>query len=126
MRQLKFRAWDKVFQRMVYSGEKVSGFFLYCEREEVGITLMQYTGLRTRNGDEVYEGDILGVEYDDKYPKPHRVVAFHEGAFVAKVIGNFSDAHPWPLIRAIHLNGKVIGNVYQTPSLLPEPTHDMP
>ena len=52
MRTIKFRAWDKKSDAMIYNP---LGFpELYPTNE-----LMQYTGLLDKNGKEIYEGDIL-------------------------------------------------------------------
>ena len=67
MREIKFRAWDITGKEMeelisLDLGSKprartVKGFL--CDGEFV---LMQYTGLKDKNGKEIYEGDIIGEE----------------------------------------------------------------
>lgn len=59
-RELKFRAWSPKLKFMVYSETKRLGQFF---DHDIGDNwpVMQFTGLKTSTGKEIYEGDILSV-----------------------------------------------------------------
>ena len=65
MREIKFRAWDKNGQVMLQVGDKYGTTHpLDCcnyALQGQNITLMQYTGLKDKNGKEIYEGDRVSL-----------------------------------------------------------------
>jgi uncharacterized phage protein (TIGR01671 family) len=75
---------------------------------------MQYTGLRDKNGKEIYEGEILNMTYHGSVsivkPEIKGVVGFEKGCFIDKESG-FA-------LGKIGRSLEVIGNIYENPELL--------
>ena len=83
------------------------------------IELMQYTGIKDKNGVEIYEGDIVLIRIDKTNILHKTVIKFKHGAFIADIIGN-ND-----YIYLFHFgfnkdDFEVIGNIYENPELLEE------
>lgn len=73
-REIKFRVWDKKSKKLHYDitgfefgVKEMTGVFIdgdFYNKEN--IELMQYTGLKDKNGVEIYEGDILEDILEDR------------------------------------------------------------
>jgi len=116
-REIKFRVWDNKWHHWVGEFEAKS-----LNNPEYSIT--QFTGLKDKNGKEIFEGDILAQEYyiDEEFiggeTYIHKSkVCFHNGYFYNDEDNKFS------LILAAEKgqNGhvEVIGNIFENPNLLP-------
>ncbi len=84
------------------------------------VELMQYTGLKDKNGVEIYEGDIVSIQYDNDQPTIHEVVwcgidypAFDFQPQLNCECNGFSHYHNDPDTIV-----EVIGNIYENPELL--------
>ena len=118
-REIKFRAWDKgnecmrdvwsiawdfkptiPLQIVACSPVINNEYVLHNDQFE----LMQYTGLKDKNGKEIYEGDI--VRFGASYIKP------------CAVYWNEEMTGFYPLISEHGTHLEIIGNIYEHPELI--------
>ena len=114
-REIKFRAWDNKISKI--SKPFSFGHILnFCDKNGIGHMkspddyhkIMQFTGLKDKNGKEIYEGDILkGVSGN------HAVLFKLSGGWVTD-----TNLPLWAFANPV-----VIGNIYENPELL-EQTND--
>ena len=130
MKGLKFRVWDK--ERECYLDEtELAGitpdgkYILYIEEEEVSRLeidenyVVEFdTGLKDKNGKEIYEGDILGDMWRDGYIAwcdKCKQLQYH--ILTHGCMACLGDVQWYELVND---NGKleVVGNVHENPDLL--------
>ena len=133
-RPIKFRAWDKSEKIMIpadhwYFSDEFEPFIFSVEAAQVNFEIMQFTGLTDKNGDEIYERDILKRNF---YGHPDdidcfAVVRFGRGFFDGGIYqfqgfylewNNEQYEQKWQLIDKEMLESEVIGNIFENPELL--------
>ncbi|MDD9265988.1 YopX family protein [Paenibacillus sp. GCM10023248] len=126
MREIKFRAWDKV-QKVMIEHDDDNEFYICNEygnitfpiktpdnysipfgEGEDRFELMQFTGLLDSDGVEIYEGDLH--ELDGEVG----VVEYHDGTYF--VIGEWVTRFLY--LQYSEEKGKVIGNIHEHPEFL--------
>lgn len=125
MRDLKFRAWDNKKKSFIeiyqiqFSHDNTPLKIIDCEDSNIykdDYVLMQYTGLKDKNGKEIYEGDIVKITsggYGNIYE-----VKFEFGCFYAGWHNGSSTTKRPKLI--VSRFTEIIGNIYENQKLLHE------
>ncbi len=114
MRDIRFRAWDKEDKKMIGWDAKDGALrntpFGWIENRDY-VKLMQYTGLKDKNGKEIYEGDIVRTSKHmtpTEYYSPE-TVKWDDNAL--RWNGLYPLLIPWS-------QHEIIGNIYENPELI--------
>lgn len=122
----KFRVWDKI-DKEIYLVDEIN--FNRGEFESIGdgitflrkadeVELMQSTGLHDKNGKEIFEGDILGIETDEGvlnvnifWDSKHALFMFESKKYnEEELLAELVEDNTYPF--------EIIGNIYENPELL--------
>lgn len=126
----KFRAWTEEGKVMYYDVYPFKDDTLFLSYDEIAFDevpasdfiLMQSTGLKDKNGKEIYEGDIINYKYS-RHTSTQFVVKYNEFQATFVVVDNHNDlVYTFrELADYIQLNSlEVIGNIYENKELLGE------
>ena len=109
-REIKFRAWDKKLNKM-YDFADISDYPLSRLNNSVVFDFMQFTGLKDKNGKEIYEGDIMSINN-----LVLGKIIFENGCFQIFDINSTQGTNPLNKDRIKKLSS--VGNIYENPELL--------
>lgn len=129
-REIKFRAWDKVAKKMWYdvwfdlahiyaeSNDPEKPFMM--PRKMIG-ELMQCTGLSDEDGEELYEGDIVEIKYQEKNPAGMSDDQWYTTKEEVKYIEKNGGFSPFYFRNEWEITGnrvKKLGNKFENPELM--------
>lgn len=114
-REIKFRAWDIHCKHMLDHSDLIDvvdgggSVIQMILDESIECHLMQYTGLKDRNGVEIYEGDILRCDEGQNW----RVLWSFDGAKWVTINGDLIED-----LAETFCYDEIIGNIHENPDLL--------
>lgn len=153
-REIKFRAWDNQAKEMVtalwrmkidlnghiyWTIDHLDGNLRFVESEETDgdnrFILMQYTGLKDKNGKEIYEGDVLGGSCElvtmqgkptGKFNESRHVVTWRQqdSGFATRQIYDsrdpefYANREVFGILSIAVKYYPIIGNIHDNPELL--------
>ena len=135
-----------IFRGKTKQGEWLYGYYMYngnhlivdttkgalgFGKEVIPETIGQFTGLTDKNGNKIFEGDIVrvkGKETEENWKDYDEFgkVVFENGAFLIKVANifngkkYFSEVHSRYMTTADWVEREVVGNVFENKELLGE------
>lgn len=120
MREIKFRVWDKRNKKWVEAGQSLLGYLIaWVSDYKFGILgrgdyeIVQYTGIKNKNGKELWESDIIENEHGERW-----LIVWEGTGFRVALRGNkeaiYAPNEYW------FNSCKKIGNIYENPELLEE------
>ena len=124
----RFRAWDKHNQNMFANDELIiwNGNVYANDSKKLSCNnlkgwsiddeyLMQSTGLKDKNGKEIFEGDIVDYKGRKAVVKWHGSYASFIYRFVDELNERVSEWHP---LFLAYYHFEIIGNIYENKELL--------
>lgn len=125
----KFRAWDKRFSEFmedffvsedgkIYKKSTDTGYGIAISRETSDeVILMQSTGLKDKNGKEIFEGDIVDYKGREAVIKWHGSYA----SFIYRFVDGLQErVSEWEPLFLAYYHFEIIGNIYENPELSEE------
>ncbi len=116
-REIKFRAWVPKRKRMIFFWlfGTDEGYHIQEQEQLEECEIMQFTGLKDKNGKEIYEGDVLTNSNDHNFEvrfdyRGYRLYGKHGGYGSLLSFITISDEFDSGV--------EIIGNIHKNPELL--------
>lgn len=119
MRDIRFRFWNREQNRFFYADTLQSITFVSKLAGNIPLNWMvhqQYTGIKDKRGEEIYEGDILLRKNDNYYQVKWGVT----GWWMYQEIGELLDMYLYqmPIDSIRYIECEIIGNIFENPDLI--------
>ena len=127
MRDIKFRAYDKFAETMMYDEDigilpsnDITGTTSYGNVTLINVSnehyeIMQYIGLKDKNGVEIYEDDTIQTVLDDGARFSKFIVKWNVNTASFRMI-RYQDDFGFKIDTIVLQNKEVIGNIHEQES----------
>lgn len=118
-REIKFRAWLPAIKKMTYTHTLDELMNWNTKTEDNGTAIwLQYTGLKDKNGVEIYEGDIITSSNGTFQATGTGIVRTYKGMYVCFYGQDALDRDCYDELHTVCDTREVIGNIYENEELL--------
>lgn len=114
MREIKFRVWDEKTKKFILVIDFSQNPLCWADKMHADYSLSQYTGLKDKNGKEIYEKDFLrhpdsGLVYCIRWNTDTASYEFYKADESDSLMAHFKSMANYC---------EVIGNIYSNPELI--------